>query len=77
MADDVACRNTRETSMSKHQDRLQQKSPAKPAIDNECGALDDQDLAMVTGGDKAKAKPKEFPTESISLSYEEVAFVYK
>jgi hypothetical protein len=42
MADDIACRNTRETSMSKHQDRLQQKSPAKPAIDNECGALDDQ-----------------------------------
>jgi hypothetical protein len=68
-----------ETSMSKHQDRLQQKSPAKPEINNECGALNDQDLAMVTGGDKAKAKPKpkEFPTETMSLSYAKIAFEHE
>ena len=56
------CRNTRETSMSKHQNKLQQKSPAKPEIDNDRGALDDQDLARVTGGDKAS--PQEFPKET-------------
>jgi hypothetical protein len=48
--------------MSKHQGKLQQKSPAKPEIDNDRGALDDQDLARVTGGDKAS--PQEFPKET-------------
>jgi hypothetical protein len=73
MANDVSCRDTRETSMSEHQDRLQQKSPE---INDECGALDDQDLAMVTGGDKAKAQPKEFPTETMSLSYAKIVYEY-
>lgn len=35
--------------MSKHDDKLEQKSPAKPEI----GALDDNDLEKVTGGDNA------------------------
>jgi hypothetical protein len=75
VADDVPCRNTRETSMSKHQDKLQQKSPAKPEIDNDRGALDDQDLAKVTGGDKAS--PKEFPKEIITLDYGRIEYQYK
>jgi hypothetical protein len=36
-----------ETMMSKHDEKLEQKSPAKPEIN----ALDDNDLAKVTGGD--------------------------
>jgi hypothetical protein len=75
MADDVSCRDTRETSMSKHQDKLQQKSLAKLGINNVCGALDDQDLEKVTGGDKAS--PKEFPKETITLNYGSIAYEYK
>ena len=37
----------RGTMMSKHDDKLEQKSPAKPEI----SALDDNDLQKVTGGD--------------------------
>ena len=35
--------------MSKHDDKLEQKSPAKTEI----GVLDDNDLEKVTGGDNA------------------------
>ena len=38
-----------EAVMSKHDDKLEQKSPAKPEI----SALDDTDLEKVTGGDSA------------------------
>jgi hypothetical protein len=74
MADSVPCRNTRETSMSKHEDKLEQKSPAKPEIRKGSGALDDQDLEKVTGGDKAA--PKEFPKETVSIAYGAIEFQY-
>jgi hypothetical protein len=51
MADDgVPSRNIRETIMSKHDEKLEQKSPAKIEIS---GALDDKDLEKVSGGDVA------------------------
>jgi len=74
MADDVSCRNTRETSMSKHQDKLEQKSLAKSEIRKDRGALDDQDLANVTGGDKGV--PKVFPRETVTFSYARIEFKY-
>ena len=74
VAGDDPYRNTRETSMSKHHNKLQQKSPAKPEIDNDCGALDDRDLAKVTGGDKAS--PKEFPKETITFNYGGIEYQY-
>jgi hypothetical protein len=74
MADDVPCRNTRETSMSKHQDKLEQKSSAKSEIRKDRGVLDDQDLEKVTGGDKAS--PKEFPKETITLDYGRIVHQY-
>jgi hypothetical protein len=43
-------RDQEETSMSKHDEKLGQKSPAKPAIKKERGALDENDLERVTGG---------------------------
>jgi hypothetical protein len=62
----------RETIMSKHENKLVQKSPAKTEIS---GALEDNDLEKVTGGDKAS--PKEtFPTESVSLSYGKIQWTY-
>jgi hypothetical protein len=58
--------------MSKQENKLVQKSPAKTEIS---GALDDNDLEKVTGGDKAS--PKEaFPTETISLSYGRIEWAY-
>jgi hypothetical protein len=58
--------------MSKQENKLVQKSPAKTEIS---GALDDNDLEKVTGGDKAS--PKEtFPTETISLSYGYIEWTY-
>jgi len=75
VAGDVPRRNTRETSMSKLHNKPQQKSPAKPEIDNDCGALDDRDLAKVTGGDKAS--PKEFPKETITFDYGRIEYQYK
>jgi hypothetical protein len=36
--------------MSKHDEKLGQKSPAKPEIKKEGGALDENDLEKVTGG---------------------------
>jgi hypothetical protein len=58
--------------MSKHENKLVQKSPAKTEIS---GALDDNDLKKVTGGDKAS--PKEPPVrESISLPYSSIAWAY-
>ena len=58
--------------MSKQENKLVQKSPAKTEIS---GALDDNDLEKVTGGDKAS--PKEtFPTETISLSYGHIEWTY-
>jgi len=36
--------------MSKHDEKLGQKSPAKPEIKKESGALDENDLEKVTGG---------------------------
>ena len=61
--------------MSKHHNKLQQKSPAKPEIDNDCGALDDRDLAKVTGGDKAS--PKDFPKETMTFDYGRIEYQYK
>jgi hypothetical protein len=60
--------------MSKHQNKLQQKSPAKPEIDNDRGALDDQDLAKVTGGDKAS--PQGLPHEAVTLSFARFVIEY-
>jgi hypothetical protein len=60
--------------MSKHQDKLERTSPATPEIANSGGALDDQDLEKVTGGDKAS--PKEFPKETVSFAYAAVAVKY-
>jgi hypothetical protein len=48
-----------ETIMSKHDDRLEQKSPAKPEI----SALDDADLEKVTGGEVT------FEYGSLSVQY--------
>lgn len=61
--------------MSKHHNKLQRKSPVTPAIDNDCGALDDRDLAKVTGGDKAS--PKELPKETITFDYGRIQYQYK
>ena len=61
--------------MSKHHNKLQQRSPAKPEIDNDCGALDDLDLAKVVGGDKAS--PKEFPKEAITFDYGRIEYQYR
>ena len=57
--------------MSKHHNKLQQKSSAKPEFDNDCGALDDRDLAKVTGGDKAS------PKETITFDYGRIEYQYK
>ena len=64
--------------MSKHDDKLEQKSPAKPEIRKGSGALDDQDLEKVTGGDKASPKKVTSvgPTEQISLSFGKLGFKY-
>jgi hypothetical protein len=62
----------RETIMSKHENKLVQKSRAKTEIS---GALDDNDLEKVTGGDKAS--PKETPVrESISIPYSSIVWAY-
>jgi hypothetical protein len=36
--------------VSKHEGKLAQKSPAKRAITNDSGALDDKDIETATGG---------------------------
>jgi hypothetical protein len=73
MADGDQCRSKQgETIMSKHDEKLEQKSPAKTEIS---GALDDKDLEKVTGGDKAS--PKEtFPKETLTLAYGHINFEY-
>jgi len=58
--------------MSKHENRLVQKSPAKTEIS---GALDDNGLEQVTGGDKASPK-QTFPKETISLNYGHIEWAY-
>ncbi len=60
--------------MSKYEGMLGQKSPAKPEIEKDSGALDDQDLANVTGGDKGV--PKVFPRETVTFSYARIEFKY-
>jgi hypothetical protein len=65
MADGVPCRNTRETSMSKHQDKLERKSPAKPEIEKGSAALDENDLEKVTGGQIS------IPFRHIKIEYKE------
>jgi hypothetical protein len=58
--------------MSKHDEKLEQKSPAKTEIS---GALDDKDLEKVTGGDKAS--PKEtFPKETVTFNYGHLEIAY-
>jgi hypothetical protein len=64
MADGVPCRNTRETSMSRHQQKLERKSPAKPEIEKGSGALDENDLDKATGG-------------QVSIPYKEIKVEYK
>lgn len=66
--------------MSKHDEKLQQKSPAKTGV---CGALDDKDLEKVTGGDKAVVLQHEkvtgagtAPTETITFEYGGLAVRY-
>jgi type VI protein secretion system component Hcp len=62
----------RETIMSKHENKLIQKSRTKTEIS---GAIDDNDLDKVTGG--GKASPKETsPTEAVSLHYGSIAWTY-
>ena len=36
--------------MSKSEEKLERKSPAKPGVKKESGALDDKDLEKVAGG---------------------------
>jgi hypothetical protein len=74
MADGIPCHNIRETSMSKHQEKAERKSPAKPEIRKGSGALADQDLETVTGG--GKAAPKEFPQEAVSFAYGAIEVKY-
>jgi hypothetical protein len=62
MADGVPCRNQRKTIMSKHDEKLEQKSPAKPVIKKGSGALDDKDLEKVNGG--------------VTLNYEKIEVNY-
>lgn len=58
--------------MTKHENKLVQKSPAKTEIS---GALEDNDLKKVTGGDKAS--PKEtLPRESVGLNYGQIQWTY-
>lgn len=58
--------------MSKRDEKLEQKSSATVEIS---GALEDNDLEKVTGGDKAN--PKEaHPTETISLNYGQIEWKY-
>jgi hypothetical protein len=54
--------------MSKHDEKLEHKSPAQHEIS---GALDDKDIEMVTGGDKTvKVTHKdEGPKETVSFEY--------
>jgi hypothetical protein len=58
--------------MSKHQDKL----PAKPLIAKGSGALDDQDLEMVTGGDKKVTRGDKGVSESLTLSFAEFKVAY-
>jgi len=55
--------------MSKRENTLIQKSPAISE------ALDDNDLANVSGCDKASAK-QPFPKEAISLTYGSIEWTY-
>jgi type VI protein secretion system component Hcp len=52
MADGVPCRsNKRETIMSKHDEKLEQKSPAKPvSITKKDGELSEEQLKEISGG---------------------------
>jgi hypothetical protein len=61
--------------MSKQQDGLKQKSSAKTEIS---GAVADQDLDRVTGGDKAAPKrgKDEGPRESITFAFGRPAVKY-
>ena len=61
--------------MSKKQDGLEQKSPAKTEV---TGAIADQDLDRVTGGGKAapKREKDDGPTESITFVYGKLAVKY-
>jgi hypothetical protein len=65
MADGVPCRTTTETSMSKHQEKLERKSPAKPEIGKGRGALEENDLEQVTGGQIS------IPFKQIEIEYKE------
>ena len=63
--------------MSKHEDKLEQKSPATTEIS---GALDDKDIEKVTGGDKASPKRVTGDTgvhENLSLSFSKFSSEYK
>jgi hypothetical protein len=60
--------------MSKRKNKLERKSSAQPAIGKECGALDDNDLAKVTGGDKKG--PKVAPTETVSFGFGHIEIKY-
>ena len=60
--------------MSKHEDKLEHKSPAKAEIKKDSGALDDKDLEKVTGGDKAA--PKETVKESVGFAFSHIEYKY-
>ncbi|WMT71570.1 hypothetical protein [Bradyrhizobium sp. Ash2021] len=62
--------------MGTHQDKLRQKSPAKPEIKNGSGALNDQDLDQVTGGDKKVTGRDKGVTETLTLSFTELKWAY-
>ncbi len=51
--------------MSKHQEKLERKSPAKPEIEKGSGALDEKDLEQVTGGQIS------IPFKKIEIEYKE------
>jgi hypothetical protein len=57
--------------MSKHDEKLEQKSAVKSEIN---GALDDKDLEKVTGGDKAS--PKETVKETVTFNYGSLQIKY-
>jgi hypothetical protein len=59
--------------MSKHDEKLQQKSPVKTEA---VSALDDKDLERVTGGDKAVVLQHEKVTGAGTAPAETVTFEY-
>jgi type VI protein secretion system component Hcp len=92
MADGDPCRNIRETIMSKHDEKLEQKSPAKPVSITKDGELSDEQLKEISGGKVThepfsitkhidSSSPKvtggdKGPTETVTFNYGSVQVTY-